>query len=419
MRILFKNLLLAGSNQRTDLAVVDNRFAPLEPEHTYDRVLDCSRHLALAGFINTHGHAAMTLLRGVGSDLPLQEWLEQWMWPLEAKLTEDDVYWGTMLAILEMLKSGTTTFTDMYFFEDAVARAVEESGIRAVLSRGLVGLGPDTLKKFDESVEFARTWHGAANGRITTMLGPHAPYTNTPESLGQVIAAARDLKLPLQIHLCETRKEVEDSLADYGKTPVEYVHDLGLFEVPVLAAHCVHVSERDIQLLADYDVRVAHNPGSNLKLGSGIAPLPALLAKGITVGLGTDGAASNNNLDMLRELRLAALLHKGTAEDPTLISADTALAMATEHGARALFLDSLGKLEPGMKADMTLIDMDRPHLVPDSDPVAAVVYAAQASDVDLVMVDGKILVENGEVLSIDEEKILHEARRCARRLGGE
>ena len=428
--ILIKNALLVTMDEKMpdyfhgDLLVVDDRLARIsenpamiEPTGS-ETVIDGSKLLVMPGLINTHGHTAMTLFRSYADDLPLKEWLEEKIWPIEEYLSAEDVYWGTKLAICEMLKGGTTTFTDMYFFMDKVAEAAAESGIRAFLSRGMIGFGDSAAKGLKESEEFIYSWHGAEGGRINVTLGPHALYTCPPGYLEKVIALADKTKRSLQIHLSETKLEVEESYEKYGKSPIEQVAELGLFKSRVTAAHCVHVSEGDLDVLAENKVGVAHNPGSNLKLGSGVAPVARMLAKGIKVGIGTDGASSNNNLDMFEELRLASLLAKGIAMDPTLLKAKSTLRMATLMGAKALFLENCGCLKEGWKADLIGLYLDVPHLTPMHDPIAQVVYAASAADVALVLVDGKILLEKGELKTIDEAKIRMEAARCAARLVG-
>jgi 5-methylthioadenosine/S-adenosylhomocysteine deaminase len=385
--------------------------------HSIGKEIDASGKVAMPGLINTHGHAAMVLLRGYADDLPLMEWLETKCWPIEDKMTAEDVYWGAQLAILEMLKTGTTCFTDMYYFMDEVARAVEESGIRAVLSRGMVGFPPKDEILLEESRKFVKRWHGAANGRITTLLGPHAPYTCPPDYLKKVLALSEELDQPLQIHLSETAGEVERSLEEHGLTPIQLMEKLGLFKRPTLAAHCVHVTDEDIEIMARYDVKVAHNPDSNLKLGSGVAPAVKMIEKGLTVGLGTDGAASNNNLDMFEELRHAAMIHKGTGLDPVAIPAYKALQMATHDGAKALFLeDTLGTLQPGALADMILLDLNRPYYYPRHNIISHLVYAGQSGDVTDVIIDGQLVVENRKVLTMDEEKIYNEVERVCQRL---
>lgn len=379
------------------------------------KIIDGSNYLVMPGLVNIHGHAAMTLLRSYADDLPLKEWLEEKIWPIEELMTGEDVYWGTKLAIAEMIKSGTTTFTDMYMEMDRVAEAADDSGIRAVLSRGLIGIsgGDEGLL---ESEEFIKNWQGAANGKISVTLGPHAPYTCPPEYLKKVISLAEKTGTSLQIHLSETKGEVESCIDQYGKTPPELLEDLGLFKISTLAAHCVHLTEKDIDILAEYNVGVAHNPGSNLKLGSGIAPVSRMLNKGINVGIGTDGASSNNNLDMVEELRLAALLGKGIEMNPTLIDAKTAIKMATVTGAKALGLKMIGELKEGYKADLIAMQIDKPHFVPMHDPLANVVYSSAAADVDLVMVDGNILLEEGKLTTIDEKAVISKASECTARL---
>lgn len=389
----------------------------LPAEWKADTVIDASHMVALPGFINAHTHAAMTLLRSYADDLPLMLWLQDKIWPLEAKLEEEDVYWATKLCIAEMLLSGTTTFADMYFYMNAVARAVEESGIRACLSRGMMGEGENAQLALDESSALIASWHGKANGRIITMLGPHAPYTCSPSYLEKVMALAEKNKVGIHIHLAETAEELTNIKARYGKTPIALMDEIGLFSFQTLAAHCVHVTDEDIQILKAQKVGVAHNPESNMKLASGISPVPTMLQRGIPVALGTDGAASNNNLDMLEEMRSAALLHKVNQLDPTVIASYQALEMATKHGSIALGLqDKVGMLKPGMLADLILFDFDKPHLYPRHDVLAHLVYAAQSSDIDTVIVDGHILVRAGQITNADIKQICHEAQKRADRL---
>lgn len=380
------------------------------------RIIRAENMLVLPGLVNAHTHAAMTLFRCCGDDLPLQKWLQEKIWPLEAKLTPEDVYWGTLLAIAEMLLSGVTAFADMYFFNEAVAQAVTESGIRASLAPGLLGILPGAEQSLAEATHFCRQWQGAADGRITTMLGPHAPYTCPPSFLGEVLAAAKDLGVGLHIHLAETEAEIKEIKRDYGQHPVRYLVEQDIKGVHVLAAHCVHLLPEDIQLLAEEGISVAHNPGSNLKLASGIAPVPELLARGVTVALGTDGAGSNNNLDVLEEARLAALIHKGTTGEATAVPAGEALKMATCNGAAALGLSYCGRLKAGMRADLILIDRHQPHMYPRFDPLSGIIYSAKSSDVQMVLVNGKILVENRELCTLDREKIMYMAEKRARKL---
>jgi 5-methylthioadenosine/S-adenosylhomocysteine deaminase len=389
-----------------------------DPNETYDEVINGTNRLYMPGLVNTHGHAAMSLLRGYGDDLALQVWLQEKMWPNEAKFTGADVRAGTLLSILEMLKGGTTTFVDMYDHMNEVARAVEESGMRACLTRGVIGLCPPDVQqqKLDEATAFARDWHGKANGRITTMMSPHAPYTCPPDYIERIVQAAHDLNLPLHTHMSESRREVADNEEQYGLRPVAHLEKLGLFSRPSLVAHAVHLTDDEIATLARYDVRVSHNPGSNLKLASGIARVPELLKAGVLVSLGTDSPASNNNLDMFEEMRLAALLHKGISGDPTSVPAKEAIRMGTLIGAKSIWLEDVGALQPGMKADFIALDVDQAHFLPRTDYSSHVVYSASAKDVTDVFVDGQCLVRHGQCLTLDEEKIKFEAQRAFERL---
>lgn len=377
------------------------------------RIIDGRHKLYMPGLVNTHGHAAMTLLRGVGDDLALQVWLEEKMWPNEAKFTSEDVKWGTLLAILEMMKGGTTCFVDMYDHMNEVALAVEQSGMRGCLTRGVIGLCPPDVQdaKLAEAKQFARDWHGKADGRITTMMAPHAAYTCPPDYIERIVEAAHELNLPLHTHMSETAAEVEQNVKQYGSRPPEHLAKLGVFSRPCLVAHGVHLTDEEIALLQKHDVRISHNPGSNLKLASGIARVPDLLKAGIKVSLGTDGAASNNNLDMFEEMRLAALIHKGVSGDPVSIPAEQALRMGTLEGAQSIWLEDVGSLKQGMKADFIALDADQPHLLPKSNYLSHVVYSASANDVTDVYVNGKQIVRDRQCLTLDEEKIKAEFRQ--------
>ncbi|HHW41443.1 MAG TPA: amidohydrolase [Syntrophomonadaceae bacterium] len=428
MNILIKNCHIFCDDSESpiilgDVAIEGSRLVKvgsegaLPPGWQPERVIDGGNYLCLPGLINCHTHAAMTLLRSYADDLPLMHWLEKKIWPVENRLTGEDVYWGSLLAMMEMIRSGTTTFNDMYFFMDEVAQAVEKIGIRACLSRGLVGVGGTARVGLKESRKLIEKWQGGAKGRIRIWLGPHAPYTCPPGYIKKVLSLAKEYETGIHIHVAETRDEIRIINERYSKTPVTYLEELGVFEFPVLAAHCVHLTGDDISLLARRGVAVAHNPESNMKLASGVAPVVKLRGAGITVGIGTDGAASNNNLDMFGEMRTAALLHKVFNEDPLVMPALEVLRMATGDGARALGLgDEIGVLKPGYKADLILVDLKQPHYHPRHNLVAHAVYAAGAGDVDLVIIDGEIIMENRKILTIDEERVLDEVERCARRL---
>lgn len=421
INILLKDgdvLCADGQVRRADIAISGSVITQIGTvTGQAEQIINCQDKLIVPGFVNTHTHAAMSLFRSYADDMMLMDWLKTKIWPAEDNLTAEDVYWGTQLAIAEMLKSGTTCFADMYFFMPAVAKAVAESGIRAVLARGMAGVAPTASQALAESESFYREWHLAAADRITVMLGPHAPYTCPPEYLRQVTALAEKLGAEIHIHLAETAGEVADCHKEYGKSPIALMAELGVLDHGVLAAHCVHVTPDDIGIMQKKKVRVAHNPGSNMKLASGVAPVPDMLKAGICVGLGTDGAASNNNLDMLEELRLAAMLHKVHRLDPLAVPAKTAVAMATAQGAEALGLGkTTGRLEVSYKADITIFDMQEPHWYPRHDRLSLLAYAAAAQDVHTVIVDGKILLTNRWLTTIDQERLTAEAGRRGLRL---
>ena len=382
----------------------------IPPNWQADRVIDCRNQLTVPGMINAHTHAAMTLFRSYADDMALLDWLQKKIWPAEARLTGEDVYWGTQLAIAEMLSTGTTAFADMYFFMDKVAEACVETGIRASLSRGLIEVdGPMQEDRFKENEQLYRDFHGAENGRITVMLGPHAIYTCPPECMKKVVALSQKLGAELHLHLAETQWEIDQCQKKYQQTPVALLNELGVFDCGVLAAHCVWVSPEDIEILADKKVRVVHNPGSNLKLASGAAPVTAMLEAGVIVGLGTDGATSNNNLDMLEEVRTATYLQKLQRMDPTVLPASQAISLATNGGAAAIGQADLGKIAVGYKADLAVYDMSAPQWYPRHDVSSLLVYAASSADVRHTLVDGRLLYSNGVYFSLDIEKVKAEA----------
>ena len=385
-----------------------------------DRVIDGENKLALPGFINAHTHVGMVPFRNFANDLPLEEWLFNKLFPMEDKLTADDIYQASQMGIAEMLAAGTTCFADMYMFEDVLAEVVKSTGIRADLARGLQCFDEDFDIKTDrrvlESIELFNQYHNAANGRIKIRFGPHAVYTCTPRYLAETAALAKELGVGIHIHLSETKNENENCMKTYGKSPTRHLADLGVFDLPALAAHGVYLSDEDISILSQKKVSIIHNPASNLKLGSGIMRGARLLESGINIGLGTDGASSNNALDMMREIYLAAVLSKGVFEDSVGIKAYEALKMATVNGAKALGLRDVGMLKAGMKADISLIDLNKPHYYPLNDTVSAVVYCGKGSDVHTVMVDGKILYENGEYKTIDIEAVKDNVNRITERL---
>jgi 5-methylthioadenosine/S-adenosylhomocysteine deaminase len=385
------------------------------------RVLDYPHGLILPGLINAHTHAAMALFRGLADDLPLEDWLNSHIFPAERHLDREFVYWGTKLAVAEMLLSGTTTFCDMYLFADAVARAAAETGIRAVIGEVLYDFPSPNYGPPAEGLRFSeklcRTYQ--SHPRVKVAIQPHAVYTCSPDLLQQCGDLAARFGAPLIIHLSETHKEVAYCRTAYGATPVKHLYNLGLLTRRLVADHAVVLTEEDMDLLAASGANVAHCPESNMKLASGIAPVTALLAKGVPVGLGTDGCASNNNLDMLQEMDTAAKLQKVHHLDPTALPATQALTLATRGSAQVLGLEpEVGSLAPGLKADLIIIDLNQPHLTPLYDPYSHLVYAAGGADVQTVMVHGRILVQDRQLLAFDLEETLDRARELARRVKG-
>ncbi len=383
------------------------------------KVIDAGGGIIMPGLVNTHTHAAMTLFRGLADDVPLMSWLNDHIFPAEAALDYRQVYCGALLACAEMIMSGTTTFCDMYLFEDAVARAAQTAGMRAVVGEVLFDFpsphyGP-LEQGFDYTAKLIETYRG--DPLITVAVEPHSPYLCAPELLQRAFELACRHELPMVIHLAETEAEVQTLRQRYGRTPVEHLDALGVLAPNVLACHCVRLSETDIQRLRRYGVNVSHNPESNMKLASGVAPVTELLAAGVCVGLGTDGAASNNNLDLFLEMDTAAKLHKVHRLDPTVLDAGTVLRMATIDGARALGLrERIGSLEPGKKADVILLDTHQPHLTPLYHPASQLVYAARGSDVTTVIINGRVVMEKGRILTFDVNKAMGDVNAIARQL---
>jgi 5-methylthioadenosine/S-adenosylhomocysteine deaminase len=384
------------------------------------RVVDAGGGFILPGLINAHTHAAMVLFRGLADDLPLMEWLQRYIFPAEARYVDEEfVTWGTELACLEMLRGGITTFVDMYYFESAVAAAVDRCGMRAVLGETLIDFPAPDNATWDEAVaatrRFADRWRG--HRRITAAVAPHAAYTVSAAHLVAAHALAEELDAPLLIHLAEDRAEIDDIRARTGRGPIEYLAGLGILDGRMLAAHVVWPTVEEIALLARSGVGVAHCPQSNMKIAAGIAPVPAMLEAGLAIGLGTDGAASNNDLDLWEEMDTAAKLHKVASGDPTVVDARTALRMATIDGARALGLDGeLGSLEVGKRADIVVAAADGYHQTPHYDPYSALVYSTKASDVRQVVVDGRLVVADGRVTTLDVAQTMAHVEAIRRRL---
>ncbi len=406
---------------KTNILIVGNRIQTIgqvPPEVQPSEVIDGSDHLAMPGFFNAHTHAAMTFERGWADDLPFDRWLNERIWVAESALTAEDVRWGAYLAAAEMIRGGTVGFCDHYFFMDEVARVVEESGLRATLAWCVFGMGEGTEvgRGLPETVDFVQRWQGAADGRIKTVLGPHSPYACPADFLVTVAARSAELDVGLHLHLAEFRDQLEASLARHGKTPVRYLADLGVLDRPTIAAHCIWITPEDIALLAEKRTHVVQCPNTHMKLGMGVTPVPELLAAGVDVALGTDGPGSNNDLDMLEECRLATLLQKSHHLSPTILPAEDALRLATQGGARAMGFAQSGVIAEGRPADLILLDLRKPHLRPRHNLLSNVVYAAKSPDVSYVIVDGQVLLKDGRLTTLDEERILYEAEKRAFRM---
>ncbi|MEZ0396894.1 MAG: amidohydrolase family protein [Anaerolineales bacterium] len=394
-------------------------------EYTAAQEHDCGGKVLMPGLINAHTHVPMTLLRGLADDLRLDVWLQGYVWPVEREFVSPDfVRLGTLLACAESIRSGVTCFADMYFFEEAVAAATVEAGLRALCGQTVLKFPAPDAPAFEDSLaagrDFVQRWKGHA--LIVPSIAPHAPYTCTPEILRSAAQLAAEFDVPLQIHIAETALEVETMRRENGMPVVPYVKKQGLFDAKVLAAHCVHIDEGEMRTLLHAGAGVAHNPSSNLKLASGFAPVQKMLNVGLSVGIGTDGPASNNDLDMFEEVRLAAFVAKAVSNDPTALPAWHALSMATRLGAQAMHIGHLtGSLEPGKRADLILLDLTPLHNAPRfrreaENPYAQIVYASKASDVTDVMVNGQWVMRAQRLLTLDEEELLSAAQEYARRI---
>ena len=422
MKSIIKNVTLLSETGYGEgnwhVTVKDKRIASITkklPDTAGANVIDAKGNLLIPGFYNAHCHAAMTLFRGYGEDLPLQRWLEERIFPAEDRLNYENVTVATKLAIAEMLKSGIVSFSDMYMFEDAVAEVVLETGMKANLSRALVSFSPDaniaTDSRFAEAKALVKQYQNCDDERLKVDFSLHAEYTNLPHYIAQVAEYTSANNLRMHLHVSETGKEHNECIARHQKTPTRLFYDLGALNTPTLAAHCVWVSDEDIAILAEMGVSVVHNPVSNLKLGSGIMPLSKMLSAGVNVCFGTDGVASNNRLDILREMQTAAILHKGVLLDPTATTAAQMPKLATRNGALAQGREDCGEIRIGARADLIIINRESLHNMPCFDDYAMLCYSAERSDVLMTMVDGRILYQNGTYTLIDEERLRYDAKK--------
>ena len=425
--ILIKNALILNpnnfENKKQSLLIKDDLIAEISDEiddSNADKIIDAEGKILLPGLINTHTHLSMTLFRGLADDLSLDSWLNDHIWPMEANLNGDYCYIGALLGAVELIKSGTTTFSDMYFYMEDVARAVDDAGIRAVLSYGMIDFGDAERREAEikENMALYDACNGMADGRIKVFFGPHSPYTASEELLVKVRELADEHNIGIHIHVSETQKEINDSLDERGIRPFEYLEKIGFLGPDVVAAHCVWLSDEEIEIIKKHGVKVSHNPCSNMKLASGVAPVSKLIENDICVSIGTDGASSNNNLDLIEELKTASLLQKVSTLDPKVLTSDEAIEMATIKGAEALGLgDEIGSIEVGKKADIILIDTNSANMVPDSSSLSSnVIYSANGSNVDTTICNGKILMENKKLTTLDEDEIYAKAKQAIKEL---
>ena len=381
-------------------------------------MIDATGSIIMPGLVNTHTHLPMVCFRGLADDIPLMDWLNHYIFPAENKYVNRDMaYDGSMLAIAEMILSGTTTFCDAYFYESSVARAAINSGMRAIACQGFMDLPtsdhPDPSKNIQIAESFIEKWSGISP-LISPALFCHSPYTCFPETLRNIKEVARKAEILFLTHLAETKDETKTIRERYGKTPVRHLHSLGVLDEQTIAVHCTWVDEEEIRILADCGMKVSHNPESSMKLAAGIAPVPEMLRNGITVGLGTDGCASNNDLDMLTEMDTAAKIHKLTSMNPTVMDAKTVLKMATIEGAKVLGLeDRIGSIEAGKCADIIILDMNKPHLTPVYNSYSHIVYAASGSDISTTIIDGKIVMKERRLLNMDVYDVMEKVRKIS------
>lgn len=419
--ILIKDTtILSDEIKKSSILIVDNKIQEISnnlSDNDAQKVIDGSDKITLPGLVNTHSHIAMTLLRGVGDDQDLQTWLNEYIWPKEAKLNDELVYAGSKLAMAEMIKTGTTMFNDMYFFMEQTAKAVEEAGIRSILGYGMIDLFDEEKRKseLEATKNLIKNCHNTANNRIQVAVAPHAPYTCSEELLVESKKLSNKHDLKLHIHVSETQQEVTDLQNDKNQTPFEYLDNIGLLDENTIAAHGVWTTEDEMKILKEKQVSISHNPSSNMKLASGIAPVNDYLKNDINVAIGTDGVSSNNNLDMFSEMKLTALLQKVNTMDPKVLPAKSTFDMATINGAKALGVDT-GIIAENKLADIILVDVNKPHMTPVRNPLSNIIYSSLGTDVDTVICDGKILLENKKLLTINEKEVIEDAKIAATEL---
>ena len=417
MSMRFENVWMILPERKVgfgDLSVENGKIASIDLREAGGPPGVVGRRLVMPGLVNCHGHTPMTLVRGLGGGLPLQRWLHEAIFPVEAKMTAEDIVAGMTWGAMEMLAGGTTAVADMYDFPAAGGRVLADIGMKARICRVGLSIVPDRLQ---DCIDFTRSFNASSPSAVVADLCVHSEYLTDERFCRALAEANRELRRPVHLHVSETQKEHAECLARHGRTPVAYLASTGLLDFGGYAAHCVWCTDEDFAILREKNVTLVHNPSSNMKLGSGFARIPAAVAAGVNVALGTDGCASNDNLDLFEEMHLASLVHKGLAKDPTVLSAWEVIDMATKNGAKALGLADSGELRVGWAADLCVVDLGRPHLVPALDLPNLIVHSMHASDVVLTMVDGKVLYDGGQWLTVNHERAEFDFRRAVRRLG--
>lgn len=423
MSILLKNIsYLDVKNgkiiENKDILIEGNKIVKISEnleDLTVDSVIYGNNKLAVPAYSNSHSHLGMTMMRNYADDLDLNTWLNDEIWPFEAKLSDEDIYWASLGSIVENIKSGVSTVCDMYYSMDKVSEAIRKSGIRGVLTRGLMDVAGGGEERLEETRELYKNYHNFANGRVKIVPAPHAIYTCSTDYIKEIIKMAREFDSVINIHVSETLKEVEDSKALYNMTPVEYLNSIGLLDLKVIAAHCTHITDEEIELIKNKDFYPVYNPSSNLKLASGFTPINKLLKSKVKVAIGTDGSSSNNNQNMVEEIHIASIVNKAVELDAEVVKAIDVLKMATINGAEAMGFDA-GSIEEGKLADIQIYDLNSMNFTPNNNLISALCYSASSNDILDLIVDGNLVMKNREILTIDEEYIKYKINKLTKEL---
>lgn len=423
MSILLKNIsYLDVKNgkiiENKDILIEGNKIVKISEnleDLTVDSVIYGNNKLAVPAYSNSHSHLGMTMMRNYADDLDLNTWLNDEIWPFEAKLSDEDIYWASLGSIVENIKSGVSTVCDMYYSMDKVSEAIRKSGIRGVLTRGLMDVAGGGEERLEETRELYKNYHNFANGRVKIVPAPHAIYTCSTDYIKEIIKMARKFDSVINIHVSETLKEVEDSKALYNMTPVEYLNSIGLLDLKVIAAHCTHITDEEIELIKNKDFYPVYNPSSNLKLASGFTPINKLLKSKVKVAIGTDGSSSNNNQNMVEEIHIASIVNKAVELDAEVVKAIDVLKMATINGAEAMGFDA-GSIEEGKLADIQIYDLNSMNFTPNNNLISALCYSASSNDILDLIVDGNLVMKNREILTIDEEYIKYKINKLTKEL---